>query len=67
MPASDWFSSLSRNKILIAVMILIGLALILSAGIRALKNWQYVPLFVISIGGFVFLASIYWFKGKEWG
>jgi uncharacterized membrane protein (UPF0136 family) len=47
-------------------MLFIGLALILHAGIRTYKNWQYVPILLISIGGFVILALIYWFKGKEW-
>jgi uncharacterized membrane protein (UPF0136 family) len=66
MPVSDWFCGLTRNKILIVIMLFIGLALILHAGIRTYKNWQYVPILLISIGGFVILALIYWFKGKEW-
>jgi hypothetical protein len=66
MPVSDWFCGLTRNKILIAIMILIGLALMLDAGIRTLKNWQYLPFFIISIAGFVILVLIFLIKGKEW-
>lgn len=66
MPVLDWFCGLTRNKILIAIMILIGLALMLDAGIRTLKNWQYLPFFIISIAGFVILVLIFLIKGKEW-
>ena len=66
MPVPDWFYGLTRNKILIAVMILICIALMLDAGIRTLKNWQYMPFFIISIAGFVILVLIFLIKGKEW-
>jgi hypothetical protein len=38
----------------------------LDAGIRTLKNGQYMPFFIISIAGFVILVLIFLFKGKGW-
>lgn len=57
---------LSRNKLLIGIMILIGIALILDAALRTFRNQTYLPFFLLSIAGFVMLVAIYWFKGTDW-
>lgn len=57
---------LSKNKLLIGIMILIGIALILDAALRTFRNQTYLPFFLISIAGFATLLAIYWFKGKDW-
>jgi len=63
---SGWLSGLSKNKLLITIMILIGIALILDAAIRTFKNREYMPFFFLSIAGFTILVTIYWFFGKDW-
>jgi uncharacterized membrane protein (UPF0136 family) len=63
---AGWFCGLSRNKLLITIMILIGIALILDAAIRTFKNREYMPFFLLSIAGFAILVMIYRFKGKDW-
>jgi len=47
-------------------MVLIGIGLMLDAGIRTFKNRNYIPFFELSIAGFVILLIIYRFKGKDW-
>jgi hypothetical protein len=47
-------------------MILIGIALMLNAAIRTIKDQNYMPFFLLSIAGFAVLVMIYRFKGKDW-
>ena len=60
------FCGLPRNKLLITIMVLIGIGLMLDAGIRTFKDQNYMPYFLLSIAGFAILVMIYWFKGKDW-
>jgi hypothetical protein len=60
------FCGLSKNRLLISIMILIGIALMLNAAIRTIKDQNYMPFFLLSIAGFAVLVMIYRFKGKDW-
>jgi predicted Na+-dependent transporter len=66
MPVAERFSRLTKKRILIIIMLLIGLALILDAGLKTYRNWNHAPFLLISIAGFIILALIYWFWGEDW-